>query len=200
MDADILATLRGFAAGEVRPQEFQDRLYAGPGFEEFLANDPHLDPASYVNGSTYRFLLDCDFDDPGGVLDAHGAVCDFLDRNGYEYRRAGEYADFYELVLQASPRWLAADPKFVRDHIMPEADGRTGPELRGWLTEQLLERYRYVSKPPDWVQSPCWPHGAAGPLVFLGQLEVSGYFHDFGTVYVFHDPATGECQTIIQCM
>jgi hypothetical protein len=82
---------------------------------------------------------------------------------------------------------------------MPEAAGRTGLELRMWLTEQLLEKYRYVSKPPEWVQDPCWPHGATGPLVFLGQLEVAGYFHDFGTVYVFHDPATGECQTIIQC-
>jgi hypothetical protein len=34
---------------------------------------------------------------------------------------------------------------------------------------------------------------------FLRHLEVAGYFHDFGKVYAFHDPAAGECQTIIQC-
>ena len=200
MGSDVLATLRGFAAGEVQPHEFRDRLSGDPGFEAVLADDPHLDPANYVRGSVYRFLLECDFDDPGDILNAHGAVCDFLDRNGHPYRRTGEYADFYQLDLEASPGWLAADPKYVRDHILPGADGRTGHELRLWLADRLLERYRYVSKPPDWVQGPCWPHGAAGPLVFLGQLEVVGYFHDFGTVYVFHDPATGECQTVIQCM
>ena len=56
-----------------------------------------------------------------------------------------------------------------------------------------------VSDPPEWIQSPCWPHSAAGPLVFLGQLKVDQYFHDLATVYVFHDPANGECQTIVQC-
>jgi hypothetical protein len=199
MTSDVLTTLRGFAAGELQPQEFRDRLYSDPGFESFLANDPKLDPTNYVHGSVYRFLLECDFDDPVGILDAHGAVCDFLDRNGHDYKKTGKYADFYDLVLRASPDWLAADPKYVQDQIMPEAAGRTGHALQRWLTEQLLEKYRYVSKPPEWVQGPCWPHGAAGPLVFLGQLEIAGYFHDFGTVYVFHDPATGECQTIIQC-
>src|SRR5262245_33245084 len=199
MDSNPLTILRGFASGEIQPREFRERLYSDPGFESLLATDPKLDPTNYVQGSAYRFLLECDFDDPGGILNAHGAVCDFLDRNGYEYKRTGVYADFYDLVLQASPKWLAAEPKYVQDQIMPSAAGRVGNELRIWLTEQLMEKYRCVSRPPEWIQGPCWPHAAAGPLVFLGQLDVAGYFHDFATVYVFHDPSTGECQTIIQC-
>jgi hypothetical protein len=199
MDSDLLTILRSFAGGQIQPRAFRDLLYSEAGFESFLANDPKLPPTNYVQGSVYRFLLECDFDDPGDVLNAHGAVCDYLDRNGHDYKRTGDYADFYDLVLQASPDWLSADPKYVQDEIMPEAAGRTGHELRLWLTERLLEKYRYAAKPPEWVQSPCWPHGSAGPLVFLGQLEVAGYFHDYGTVYVFHDPATGVCQTIIQC-
>ncbi len=200
MDSNVLKTLCGFAAGEIQPVAFCDRLYADPAFESSLADDPKLEPA-YVQGSTYRFLLECDFDDPGGILDAHGAVCDYLDRHGYKYKKTGEYADFYDLVLQASPEWLSggADPKYVKDRIMPDARDRTGHELRMWLEEQLLEKYRYLSKPPEWNQSPCWPHGAEGPMVFLGQIEVNGYFHDAGTVYVFHDPASGQCETIIQC-
>jgi hypothetical protein len=199
MASDILPTLCKFASGEMQPAEFRDRFFADDGFEPFLANDPNLDPANYVNGSVYHFLLDCDFDDPGGILNAHGAVCDYLDRNGYQYTKTGEYADFYDLVLKASPDWLDPDHKYVMDHIMPEADGRKGHELREWLHEQLLERYRYVSAPPDWIQSPCWPHGKAGPFVFLGQLDVNGYFHDAATVYVFHDPDTGKCESIVQC-
>lgn len=199
MGEDSLTILRGFASGAVRPHEFRDRLYSDAGFESFLANDPNLLPANYVQGSTYRFLLGCDFDDPGGILDAHGAVCDFLDRNGHEYEKTGEYAAFYDLVLKASPPWLAADARYVMNEIMPHAGERRGDELQEWLAEQLRERYRYVSKPPEWIQDPSWPHGAAGPLVFLGQLEVAGYFHDLATVYVFHDQANGECQSIIQC-
>src|SRR5262245_63978541 len=132
MDADVLKALRDFAAGQLRPREFRDRLYSDPGFESFLANDPNLDPTNYVQGSVYRFLLECDFDHPGGVLNAHGAVCDFLQRNGHAHKKTGAYADFYDLVLQASPSWLAADPKYVQDQIMSEAAGRTGDELRTW--------------------------------------------------------------------
>jgi hypothetical protein len=199
LEVDVLTTLRSFAAGELKPCEFRERLYADPGFVSFLANDPKLDLTNYVKGSAHQFLLECDFDEPGGILNAHGAVCDFLDRNGYKYKKTDKYASFHELVIKASPHWLAADLRYVQDMIMPDADGRTGHELHIWLTEQLLEKYRFISKPPEWIQGPCWPHGEAGPLVFLGQLEVDGYFHDFATVYVFHDQVTGNCETIIQC-
>ena len=199
MDSDVLTTLRRFASGELRPHEFRERLYSDPAFESFLGNDPKLDPSNYVRGSAYQFLLECDLDDPGDILSAHGAVCDFLERNGYAYQKTSEYADFYELMLKASPAWLAPDAKYVKDHIMPAAAGRSGRELQTWLTEQFLEKYRYVSDPPEWIQDARWPHGAAGPLVFLGQLDVAGYFHDFATVYVFHDPSSGECESIVQC-
>jgi hypothetical protein len=196
---DILATLIAFAAGEIQPEEFRDRLYTDDRFEVFLENDPHLERINYVNGSTYQFLLNCDFDDPGDVLDAHGAVCDFLDRNSYQYKKTEEYSDFYDLILELSPDWLAADPKYVKDHIMPQAQDRTGNELREWLTEQLLSEYRYVNKPPEWIQSPEWPHSKSGPLVFLGQIDVNNYFHDLASVYVFHDQKTGECKSFVQC-
>jgi hypothetical protein len=199
MDLDVLNVLRQFAAGEIGPSEFRDRLYSNPGFESFLANDPNLGPANYVGRSAYLFLLECDLDTTDGVLDAHGAICDFLDRNGYEHTRTSRYADFHDLVLQVSPGWVDPDLKFVQDLITSEAGGRTGDELKEWLAGKLLEKYRYVSKPPEWIQNPCWPHGATSPLVFLGQIEVAGYFHDFASVYVFHDPATGGCQSIIQC-
>jgi hypothetical protein len=199
MNADPLTALRDFASGKLRPPEFRDWLYNDSTCESFLTNDPKLERPNYIGDGLYLYLISCNLNDPTDILNAHGAVCDYLERNGYEFQRTSEYGDFYNLVLEASPDWLAADPKYVQEQIMPSAGGRTGDELKSWLTRELLHRYRCASKPPEWIQSPVWPHGDAGPLVFLGQLEVAGYFHDYGTVYVFHDQATGECQSILQC-
>lgn len=198
-EINILKPLLSFVSGEMHPKEFHSILVENKEFKKFLENDPHLKPANYVNGSTYEFLIDCDFNDPGGILDAVGAVSDYLDRNSYEYNQTDRYIDFFNIMLEASPDWISPDPKYVMDHIMPEANGRKGSQLNKWIKEQLLQSYQYVSKPPEWIQDPIWPHGDKGPFVFLGQFDVKDYFHDFATVYVFHDPATDECKTFIQC-
>jgi hypothetical protein len=195
---DVLTTIRAFVAGELPPAVFRERLYADERFEAFLANDPHLRSGNYVGRSVYYFLLEQDYDDPGGVLSAQGALADFMDRNGIEYTKTEKYADFYNLVLESQPDWLAVDPKYVQDHMLPAAGQRSGDELREWLREEFLRRFRCVGEPPAWIQSPVWPISENGPLVFLEQLDVNGYFHDAATVYVFHDPASGACESIIQ--
>jgi hypothetical protein len=197
---DPLETIKRFVSGDMEPQDFRDAVYSDDRFEALLSEDPNVDSTNYVmqDGGTYYFVIAQDYSDPGGVLNAHGALCDFMDRNGIAYEKSNKYSDFYNLVLDASPNWLDADSKFVAEHIMPEAGGRTGDDLRKWLSEKLLERFRCVDKPPEWIQSPCWPIGNDGPMVFLGQMDVNNYFHDLATAYVFHDPSTGECKTIIQ--
>jgi hypothetical protein len=199
MTQDALTAIKAFVAGEMSPSDFRDRLYSQPQmFEEFLNHDPNLDPATYVNGSTFRFLLELDFNDPGDQLSAQGALTEYLDRNNIAYTKTEQYADYYNLVLQAQPDWLDVDAKWVQDQLMPQSDGRTGPELQEWLTESLLRHFRYVNEPPEWIQSPSWPINGNRPLVFLGQLDVNNYFHDAASIYIFHDPDTGTCETVIQ--
>lgn len=67
-----------------------------------------------------------------------------------------------------------------------------------------------VAVEPKWLQlapavvqalmaeAPAWPIGDAGPLVFLRQVAIPDYFHDDAAAYVFYDPATRQCQTILQ--
>lgn len=198
MTEDVLAIIRAFVAGEMSPTEFRDRLYADDRFEAFLSHDPHLKRGNYFGGSVYLFLLERDYDDPGDVLNAQGALVDFMDRNGINYVKTTRYEDFYDLVLEAQPEWLDVEPKWVQDHILPDAGEKSGDELRDWLRKEFSKRFRYVSEPPKWIQSPTWLINENGPLVFLGQLDVEGYFHDLATVYVFHDPVSGECNSIIQ--
>jgi hypothetical protein len=200
MSQEVLATIKSYVAGELTPAAFRDRLYAdADAFEAFLTHDPTLSPTNYVKGSAFHFLLELDYDDAGDQLNAQGALAEYMDRNGISYTRTSRYQDFHRLLLSAQPRWLDVDVKWVQEQLMPLAGDRTGTALRKWLRAELLARFRYVKKPPRWIQSPRWPIGPSGPLVFLGQIDVDNYFHDAATVYVFHDQATGQCETLIQC-
>lgn len=198
--ADPLETIKRFVDGSLPATEFRDTLYSDESFERLLSHDPDLPATHYArrDGGLYYFLIAQDYDDPGGVLNAHGALCEYMDRNGIAYAKSNKYSDFYALVLEAAPNWLDPDHKFVVEHIMPDADGREGDDLRAWLSARLLERFKCADKPPEWIQSPCWPVNEHGPLVFLGQLDVNNYFHDLAAAYVFHDPISGKCETIIQ--
>jgi len=195
---EVLTFILAFVAGDMHPAAFRDRLYEDDRFEPLLCNDPHLRPGNYVNGSAFHFLLALDFDDPGDVLNAQGALADFMDRNGITYSRTTRYQDFYDMVLEAQPRWLGVDAKWIRDNILCEAGNRQGQELVQWLRQELPKRFRSVAEPPCWIQSPEWPINENGPLIFLGELEVREYFHDVAAVYVFHDPVSGKCETVIQ--
>jgi hypothetical protein len=105
---------------------------------------------------------------------------------------------FFNLILKAQPRRLDVDPSYVQNHILPAGEGKAGKALTEWLKGEFRKRFRFVKRPPKWIQSPDWPINDNGPLVFLGQLNVENYFHDAATVYVFHDPVTGACSTVIQ--
>jgi hypothetical protein len=198
MSASALESIKAFVAGEITPLQFRDRLYGDPDFEGLLAKDPHLKQGNYAYPGVYYFLLEQDFEDPGGVLSVQGALTDFLDRNNIPYKKTSAYQELHWLILSAQPRWMYASPKFVCDHILPESGGRTGKELKKWLKGELLKRFRYVAKPPRWIQSPAWPVNGTRPLVFLGQLDVNDFFHDAAIVYVFYDPESGSSENIIQ--
>ena len=200
MNESALDTIKRFVAGHITPQEFRDRLYNDDTFETLLTNDPDLTPSNYVfsSGSAYHFVIAQNYDDPGGVLSAQGALCDFMDRNNIDYSKTDRYSDLYDLILDAQPEWLAVESQYVADQIMPHAGNRSGSELQQWLASEFRARFRYIDQPPKWIQSPNWPIGENGPLVFLGQLDIKDYLHDDAAAYVFHDQQSGCCETIIQ--
>ncbi len=198
---EIVAAIRAFVGGDMTAPAFRDLLYANAAFEPYLSNDPHLRPGNYVGtGGVYLYLLQLDYDDPADALNAQGALTDFMDRNGIAYTRTNLYQDMHRMILDAQPKWLNVDTKYVQEQMMPAAGQRQGDELREWLRAEFRRRFRCVSALPKWLQAPAWPIGPNGPLVFLGQVKVSGYFHDEAKVYVFHDAGTGMCETVTQVM
>ncbi|WP_395321849.1 hypothetical protein [Variovorax sp. UC74_104] len=82
--------------------------------------------------------------------------------------------------------------------LLEAAPSLPSKQRKAWLRQRILELFKYVNQPPRWLQSPAWPIGDAGPLVFLGQFPVADYFHDEAAVYVFHDPAKDAFTTFVQ--
>lgn len=62
--------------------------------------------------------------------------------------------------------------------------------LSTWLEEQIPQHYVAIGERPKWIQSPEWPFYKGKPMVFAGQLNITGdnalkLFHDDTSLYVF---------------
>ena len=198
MRDSALETVLGFVEGRLDGPEFEAFLQTDPAAERLLEDDPDLPRNTFVGASVFIYLLELDLRDPGDVLSAQGVLSDWLERHSVKHTPAPEPSELYKILLSAQPRWLDVDAKWLMDEVVSKSGGLTGKALKKWLSEELLARFRFVSEPPKWIQNPQWPVGPNGPLVFLGQLTVTDYFHDEAAIYVFHDPTTDEYETITQ--
>lgn len=189
-----------FVEGRVSGKDFEQHLYHNADLETLLA-DPKLKwHDTYIKTNPYDYAIGLHYDEPGGVLDAQGAMELFLQRKGLPYKRTKVYSDFYGLLLKAQPKWLGVEISYISDHILPEANGRSGQELQTWLRIRLKELFRYYKKPPKWIQSPAWPINENGPMYFLGQINLDDceLFHDAAAVFVFMDVKSREIRSVVQ--
>ena len=195
---ESIGAIVAFVEGRIEPVDFGKMLHEKPDIERVLNDDPTLKAGTYIGTNTFQFILEQDISSPGGVLNIHGALSQFLERKQIAFKPTKVYSDFYNLILSAQPRWLGVSIDWLKQNVLSAAGDRKKKELRDWLRQRLLELFKYRDKPPKWIQSPNWPIGENGPLVFLGQMRISNYFHDEAAAYVFHDPKTGRCETVIQ--
>lgn len=197
---DAMQTILDFVEGRMASEDFKQQVYNNSQIETLLSDESLTWHSTYIKTNPYYFIIERDFDDPGDLLSIQGALQLFLDKKQIAYSASAQYSDEFDILIDAQPRWLAVDAKYVKDHIFPDAGERTRKDLKKWLAEQFALRFRYNQKPPSWIQSPAWPIGDAGPLYFLGQLKLKDceLFHDEAAAYVFVDTTTGETKTIIQ--
>ena len=198
--SDPLDIIVAFVEGRMTPADFHKRLYTDGGLEAFLMA-PGVHPPEYVGAGTFfHFLLECDVEDPNNMLNAEKLYRFLLDARGVSYVPSHAAYELFDALLRAQPKWLDVRTAWLAAELLPHAEGRSGKALVTWLREQLLQRFRYLKRPPRWIQAAKWPIGPNGPLVFLGEVPVRDYFHDDGAVFVFHDPSTGRIETVTQVM
>lgn len=195
-----LQSILDFVEGRLSAKDFEQVLYSDADLERLLKDESLRWHDTYIKSDPFDFLIGLDFDDPGGVLNAQGALELFLQRRGVPCQPDRAAADLHDLLLDAQPEWLDVDTAYLMKHVLPHAGGRSGAALRKWLRGRLEELFRYHKKPPRWLQSPTWPITASGPMYFLGQLKLGDceHFHDEAVAYLFFDPVTRETRTVIQ--
>lgn len=195
---DALESAVAFIEGRLAPLDFETELAVNAQLEKFLLELPPIQPYSSPNFSLYHYLIGLNYSDPGDLINAQDAIAKGLLQCDVDVKPSTQQAQFFDLLLSAQPGWLSADTAYLASLLSDAPTDLSHKELRSWLRKRILELFRYTSKPPRWIQSPDWPIGAKGPLVFLGQINLPNYFHDQASVFVFHDPASGECKNIIQ--
>ena len=189
-----------FAEGRLQAREFEAMLYENPRFEDVMDDDPHLAPGTYVGTSVYLFVLQCNFGLPNGVLSAHQAIVQFLQRRGLDIDPVSEFSKQHGLLMRAQPSWLDVPMKYLVEHILPAAQGLEPGDVEAALRDEFRRRFRFNHKPPRWIQGAVWPINDNGPLVFLGQLPVyAGPNTPSATLFVFRDAKTSDIQTVEQC-
>ena len=194
--SESLRILSAFVCGELSASAFEQLLYHTPEVESLLSAEK-APPYCHTGTTVFHYLIALDYDDPGDVLDAQSVLIRVLSKHGVTVTPSGAPQKEYDLILSSQPKWLDADAKYLSS-LLASAPPLTQKERKVWLRQRLFELFRYVKHPPRWLQSPSWPIGDSGPLVFLGQFNIDDYFHDTATAYVFHDPATGECKSVVQ--
>lgn len=196
MSKHIPESIINFVAGTITVGVFEQQLYQDAAIEAVLSAEPA--PVYCHTGTTlFHYLIGLNYQRPGDVLNAKHVLEELLARYQILVTVCHNDTKEFELMLSVQPAWLCADMSYLAS-LLAMAPELSDKARKTWLRQQILDKFRYVKRPPKWLQDHIWPMSDAGPLVFLGQLKVEGYGHDNTAVYVFHDPQTDTCQSVIQ--
>src|SRR3954453_20298791 len=81
---------------------------------------------------------------------------------------------------------------FFRDLVSSYAG--LNANFSSWLDREISTQFRYILKPPEWLQGPEWPVFQGRPMLFVGQIDLplgsNDQFHHDASYYVFLDHET----------
>jgi hypothetical protein len=136
----------------------------------------------------------------GGLVNSEGIIEDFLQKADVSFHPAKRFGSLYSLILKAVPGYLDPPLEFMIEKVVPSDGALSDTQKKKLIKERLKEYFKFVEKPPKWIQGPDWPIRDGKPLVFVGQLPIDTpeLFHDKGAAYLFYDPAKGDFETVAQ--
>jgi hypothetical protein len=136
----------------------------------------------------------------GGLVNSEGIIEDFLKKAEVVFHPAKRFGSIHRLILKGVPEYLDPPLEFMTEKVVPLDSDLSDAKKTKLIKERLKEYFKYVDKPPKWIQSPDWPIRDGKPLIFVGQLSIDApeLFHDKGAAYLFYDPAKEGFETVAQ--
>jgi hypothetical protein len=137
-----------FVEGRMLPRDFEVALSDHSRIEALLDNDPERPSATYVGRSLYLYLLQLDYGAPGGVLNAQGALTDWLKRHHVPHVPSPDPAKLIGLIHDAQPKWLSLDSGYIQENFPTKhwnGRGELVCPLRGQSLESRLAAQCRVS-------------------------------------------------------
>jgi hypothetical protein len=185
-----------YVEGRRSSEEFQEYLRSDKALENILSEDGRIPPYT-KDGTLYIYLMQNDLQSTLVRLNSQDALRKFLDIKGVSYRRNDAPKKIFAILLKAQPKWLDI-PDFYLKEVLPHHFGEKPKEIISYAKRKINERFTFLNKPPEWLQSPQWMFKNGNPLKFIGQIDIGGLRHDNAQLYIFYDDSSKEFFTLEQ--
>ncbi|WP_109513833.1 hypothetical protein [Pseudomonas ovata] len=178
-----LQIVRAFVEATITPAAFEKQLLENAALSTEL-QVPFRLPEYIEAPDVYTFALEQDYTNLESIFNTQVLLSGFLNSRSVEHERSQKYEDLFNLLLSVQPKWLSLSADYLST-LLDSAPSQKPKALQAWLKDRIKHEFRYLKTPPKWLQAPAWPIDQGKPLVFVGQLDVSGLSHDTSQAYVF---------------
>jgi hypothetical protein len=194
---DEVDNILDFVEGRLMPSDFAEIVYSDRNMEEILNTANPIPPYTSRSGELYNFVIQTDFSNIENLINLQDALSKFLRQNSVPNNISPKLLDDFKLLLKVQPKWLNIPSGYFLS-LLAEAGDKKGKVLEDWLKSTITDKFKCLSKQPKWLQSPSWPIVDGVPLIFVGQLDVSVFYHDTSNVYIFFNQRNDSYTTIVQ--
>ncbi len=195
-----LQIIINFVEGKISNENFEKKFKTNKDLDKLLS-DASLDwKETYIKTNPYDFIQTQNATKLGGALNIQGALEFFLKKKNINCTPTKKYSDLHNLILDSQPKWIDMDTEYFLEHIMPKKHSMKKIELKKYLRNKIKNKFKFIKKPPTWIQGAEWLIANNVPLIFIGRMKVEqcNFFHDNGAIYIFLDQNTENFQTVLQ--
>lgn len=186
-----------FVEGRTSLSAFVHTLEQDQALQAVLEEDITLRPFTN-NGNLLLYILQQNPLALTARINVRDALSQFLSAKGRVHATDKDTARLYDIILGETPRWLDLPDFFLLRLTNKASDLPDRKAVANMVKGEIAASFRYLRKPPKWLQSPAWIVAGERLLIFVGQMDLGHLKHDAAQVYVFFDEAGGEIQTVVQ--
>ena len=188
--------IKAFVEASITIEDFEKIIYSDQAIEALLRLEKEL-PAYIAEPDLYTYVISQNYRNTGAISNTQTLLSEFLLRKSIKHNVNEKYRKLFELTLDVQPKWLDLPSEYFTQSI--EGKENLKPkELKIYLKEKIKTDFWFLKTAPKWLQAPAWPIHDGHPLIFAGQIDISGLAHDSSQLYIFFDDRNGEFTNITQ--